>query len=71
MAFELNSYGFSRQTLAEIITEIKDTMTETFVGQNINVEENSVFDKIITIFAEVNKTINNEVYTTTKYQCSR
>ena len=52
MAFELNSYGFSRQTLAEIITEIKDTMTETFVGQNINVEENSVFDKIITIFAD-------------------
>ena len=31
MAFELNSYGFSRQTLAEIITEIKDTFTETFV----------------------------------------
>ena len=52
MAFELNSYGFSRQTLAEIITEIKDTFTETFVGQNINVEENSVFDKIITIFAD-------------------
>ena len=26
MAFELNSYGFSRQTLAEIITEIKDSM---------------------------------------------
>jgi len=52
MAFELNSYGFDRQTLAEIITEIKDTFTETFVGQNINVEENSVFDKIITIFAD-------------------
>ena len=52
MAFELKSYGFDRQTLAEIITEIKDTFTETFIGQNINVEENSVFDKIITIFAD-------------------
>ena len=52
MAFEINSYGLSRQTLAEIITEIKDTFKETFVGQNVNLEENSVFDKIITIFAD-------------------
>ena len=51
MAYGLNSYGFDRPTLADIISDTKDTFTETFVGQNINVAENSVLDKIITIFA--------------------
>lgn len=57
MAYGLNSYGFDRPTLADIISDTKDTFTETFVGQNINVAENSVLDKIITIFADRESTL--------------
>lgn len=57
MAYGLNSYGFDRPTLADIISDTKDTFTETFVGQNINVTENSVLDKIITIFADRESTL--------------
>lgn len=51
MANGLSSSGFNRQTLSEIITEIKDTIKERF-GTNINTAENSYIDKQVTIFAE-------------------
>lgn len=50
MSYGLNSYGFSRPTLSQIIQDVKDSFLTTY-GSNINVQENSYLDKFLTILA--------------------
>lgn len=51
MAYGLTSAGFTRPTLTDIIADTKNEYRYVF-GQNVNVAENSMLDKIITIHAE-------------------
>lgn len=51
MAYGLTSAGYTRPTLTDIIADTKNEYRYVF-GQNVNVAENSMLDKIITIQAE-------------------
>lgn len=68
--YGLNSFGFFRPSLTDIITQRKQAYRDLF-GANINTNENSVIDKIVSIEADRENQVwmqMEEVYNSQTYQ---
>ena len=68
--YGLNSFGFLRPSLTEIVEQRKQAYRDLF-GSNINTNDNSVIDKIVSIEADRENQVwmqMQEVYDSQTYQ---